>query len=206
MLIGLTGKKRSGKDTVYQIINSISSNDPNMIVKRIAFADKVKEAASIILNISPAYLELHKDNSNLVIKLERGDLWLDLSLRNIIQRIGTEVGRDLFGKNFWIDQVLPLDFDHSNQLVIVTDVRFENEAQRVIDLGGVIWEVQRPDNNYKDDHSSETGISKGYINHIIINRNSLQNLEREIRIAMYAYTSDLLYKKKTEKLGIKNAV
>jgi len=206
MLIGLTGKKRSGKDTVYQIINSISSNDPNMIVRRIAFADKVKEATSIILNISPAYLELHKDNSNLVIKLERGDLWLDLSLRNIIQRIGTEVGRDLFGKNFWIDQVLPLDFDHSNQLVIVTDVRFENEAQRVIDLGGVIWEVQRPDNNYKDDHSSEAGIGKEYINHIIVNRNSLQNLEREIRIAMYAYTSDLLYKKKTEKLGIEHAV
>ena len=205
MLIGLTGKKRSGKDTVYQIINSISSNDPDMIVKRIAFADKVKEAASIILNISPAYLELHKDNSNLIIKLERGDLWLDLSLRNIIQRIGTEVGRDLFGKNFWIDQVLPLDFDHSNQLVIVTDVRFENEAQRVIDLGGVIWEVQRPDNNYKDDHSSEAGIDKEYINHIIVNRNSLQNLEREIRIAMYAHTSDLLYKKKTEKSGIKNA-
>ena len=206
MLIGLTGKKRSGKDTVYQIINSISSNDPDMIVKRIAFADKVKEAASIILNISPAYLELHKDNSNLVIKLERGDLWLDLSLRNIIQRIGTEVGRDLFGENFWIDQVLPLDFDHSNQLVIVTDVRFENEAQRVIDLGGVIWEVQRPDNNYKDDHSSEAGISKEYINHIIVNRNSLQNLEREIRIAMYAHTSDLLYKKKTKELGIEHAV
>jgi hypothetical protein len=50
----------------------------------------------------------------------------------------------VFGQAFWLDAALPLDRDYSRQLVVVTDVRFTNEAQRVRDVGGHVWRIERP--------------------------------------------------------------
>ena len=59
MLIGLSGKIGSGKDTAADFIEEIISNDPTgfPIFKTIRFADKVKEIVALILGISINELE-----------------------------------------------------------------------------------------------------------------------------------------------------
>ena len=59
MLIGLSGKIGSGKDTAADFIQEIMSKDPTgfPIFKTIRFADKVKEIVALILGISIGELE-----------------------------------------------------------------------------------------------------------------------------------------------------
>ena len=58
--------------------------------------------------------------------------------------LGTELGRDLHGPNTWVDKV----FDAVHQLnfaqhIVITDVRFENEAAAVRSHGGRVVRLIR---------------------------------------------------------------
>lgn len=108
-----------------------------------------------------------------------------LTMRQYLQRFATEGVRGVLGDNVWINATLPnprsrsawhvvdsqdvpdgfigvavrpqhwLPFHHDKHIV-VTDVRFPHEAQRVLDLEGQIWAI-----NYKDytlEHSSEVPL------------------------------------------------
>ncbi len=63
-------------------------------------------------------------------------------VRRLLQRFGTEVGRTMWGDDFWIDQALrgvaPGD------RIVVTDVRFPNEGDAVRALGGRVVRIDRP--------------------------------------------------------------
>lgn len=89
------------------------------------------------------------------------------SPREALQTIGTEVFRGLY-EDVWIDYLsyteltsegedIPCVYDLLNQgkNVVVTDCRFENEALWGRDLGGKIIYLERPSNEYEDEHQSE---------------------------------------------------
>lgn len=77
------------------------------------------------------------------------------NMRQLLQRFGTEVGREIFGKNFWVEQCLPPSEDNYSKLVVVTDVRFENEVNHIIHtLGGHVWLINRKSDTV-DEHASE---------------------------------------------------
>ena len=76
--------------------------------------------------------------------------------RELLQRMGTEVGRELYGENFWVDRVLSQikTYEHIDEAVtnfggevvydgranyVITDVRFPNEANAVQSVGGKIY-------------------------------------------------------------------
>ena len=151
MLIGMTGGLRVGKDTAFKLIQ-----EEHPSVKRIAFADKMKESAAAILDISVA--ELNHLKSHPKVKLSLYDplstVSVSLSMRQFLQRYGTEAHRDIFGNNFWVDMSLPRDFSHDNDIVIVTDVRFEEEIKRIRELDGYIIKISRDDRHSVDSHIS----------------------------------------------------
>ena len=155
MLIGMTGGLRVGKDTAFKLIQ-----EEHPSVKRIAFADKMKESAAAILYISVA--ELNHLKSHHKVKLSLYDplstVSVSLSMRQFLQRYGTEAHRDIFGNNFWVDMSLPRDFSHDNDIVIVTDVRFEEEIKRIRELDGYIIKISRDDRHSVDSHISEQQI------------------------------------------------
>jgi enamine deaminase RidA (YjgF/YER057c/UK114 family) len=149
MLIGLTGYAGSGKDTVADIL----VRDHGF--KRYAFADKMREA---LLTLNPFVEECGLSLQDIL----SNETWDEAKrrypeVRELLQRFGTEVGRAMFGEDFWVDLVARQIEDElpwgSN--VVMTDVRFANEANWVYHEFGTVLRITRPGVGPANDHSSE---------------------------------------------------
>lgn len=104
-----------------------------------------------------------------------------------------ESAKLLFGDDFWTQQLLPLDswrgkpvwhrrFNHAD-LCIVSDLRFEVEAQRVRELDGEIWIIERTFHE-KLDAPDEHGFRLDGHEKRINNNGSLDDLRRNLEIAL----------------------
>jgi deoxynucleotide monophosphate kinase-like protein len=185
MLIGLVGKKRVGKDTIFNIIKE---NYPN--ARRIAFADALKESAAQLLNIPIDQIDMFKMNSNIKIRMiDEGTHpinftgLVDMTMREFLQRYGTESHRDVFGTDFWVDEALPkIFFDSPEAITVVTDCRFKNEVERIRWLNGKVWYVTRPGLILTDGHASEVELEsiEGNADYIINNDGNLVDLEKKV--------------------------
>jgi len=129
----------------------------------------------------------------------------NISGRQYLQWMGTEF-RKLFGDDFWVDQVLPkptpcvavaaqpykaaANIDQVNLknmygegIVAFTDTRFPNEAKRVLDLGGEVWEIVHPATE-SDGHESEIRLPASLITRRIVNDGSLMDLRYKVEQAL----------------------
>lgn len=81
--------------------------------------------------------------------------------RIMMQTLGTEWGRSLL-PDMWL-RVWKHEFDDSAHTVCVPDVRFDNEAELIRELGGTIIHIKRKptaDMLAVPTHTSEAGIKK----------------------------------------------
>jgi hypothetical protein len=65
----------------------------------------------------------------------------------------------------------------------ITDLRFENEAQRILNLGGEVWRVNNPSCE-SDGHDSEQMLPDSLVTYEIDNSGSINDLELEVERAM----------------------
>jgi dephospho-CoA kinase len=146
-LIGLTGRARSGKDTVGQMLKD------GFGAQTVAFADPIREMLRV--------LGLTHEHFHGTLKEVEHPLF-SKSPRVMMQTLGTEWGRNLINEKIWlkiaqqrIEEIHAVYGDH----VVVTDVRFDDEAEMIRSMGGVIWHVHRPGHAIADSgHTSESGI------------------------------------------------
>lgn len=149
MIIGLSGYARSGKDTV-----------ANYLVEkhgftRIAFADLMREALE---KLNP-WIQMDEMIRVPLATALRAYSWEELKshsddIRPMLQRFGTEVGREMFGQDFWVNLALERAYKHDN--VVFSDVRFQNEADAIYRDFGSIWRINRAGTGPVNDHPSET--------------------------------------------------
>lgn len=164
MIVGLTGKKRHGKDTV----GSILVGEHGFV--RIAYADALKESAAALFDVPVGTWDELKNDPDAKVSLRvknppgyaaRSRSIAGFSVREFLQRYGTEAHRNVFGTGFWIDVARgKMEGALADDLsVVVTDVRFDNEAKVIRDLGGLIVNIYRPqvvdENDTEDTHESE---------------------------------------------------
>lgn len=99
-------------------------------------------------------------------------------VRHRLQQIGTEEGRDVYGPDVWCNALEAWMYliNTSNKIdkFVIADLRFDNEAEYVKSLGGVVVRIDSNRNrNGMDEkalqHSSEAGIREDLIDHVIIN-------------------------------------
>lgn len=184
-VIGLTGLKRSGKNTVAQII---AEQNDNLFVREASLAAPLKIAGAKLLGIegdAAALLEFADEFK------EHG--WInwgcdglypegEMSGREFYQRIGTEAGRDIHGEDVWVEHLFRTYWADPCDIFVVTDVRFENEAYALRNaMGAEIWHVHRPGLDTTDQHPSEAGVSNNLITHFIDNSGTLDDLREEVR-------------------------
>ena len=166
-LIGIYGHARSGKDTVKDFIVNNFKNHYAM-----AFADPLKEAAAAAFGIP---LDHFYDSES---KEEINESW-QVSPRAIAQFLGTEMFRETVAKllpvidnNFWIQRAhmrltnafVPEDEGEFTleDTVVISDVRFQNEYDYIINSGGIIIHLTRPGANGNigiSNHASEQSIN-----------------------------------------------
>ena len=182
-LIGLTGSRRSGKDTVASRIQEYISNHPegNLVV-RVAFADKIKESS---LAIDPWIVttEGPRRLADLVDLYGWEHCKDDYpGVREFLQRFGTDAVRKIIGAETWID-LTKADIEDclaNGWTVVVTDVRFQNEIHLIRELGGEIWEIQRDTGLPVDRHVSEQEWRTISPDRVITNDGTLQDLYQQV--------------------------
>jgi len=161
IIIGITGKKKSGKDTVYEIIK----NTLTVPCCKVAFADELKKEIAEACNIDVEFIERHKDR-----------------FRTIMQWWGTDFRRTMCGANYWIDKVVEqiVHIPPSVKVVCITDVRFYNESIFLRRYNGHLIKVRRTFDSTSDTHPSETELDSIPANYIIDNDGSLDDLKIKV--------------------------
>lgn len=169
MIIGLSGKAGSGKDTVADIIRANTSLE----TKTLAFGDAVKHITGEILEIDRETIERYK----------REDIPVSgFPIRVWLQKIGT-LFREKVSYDYWISYVLDpaqATFGNwDNKLIIITDVRYLNEANAIKNWGGKIIRVNR-DVEEKSSHASETELDNYKFDYIIDNNSNIIQLRENV--------------------------
>jgi len=91
---------------------------------------------------------------------------------------GTEVGRELFGENFWIDQAFKRADEYER--VVFSDVRFPNEAHAIEQKGGEVWRINRHNHAPVNRHKSEHAMDNFMFKHVIYNDGTLDELANQV--------------------------
>lgn len=178
---------------------------PERRVERRAFADNLKIMAMYALGLEgeDEYLigqaNLLKAGGTLTAMVPvsnqvRSFREHNLSGRKYLQHFGVRA-REVFGDTFWIDQVLPkpgAEFEPIwgtlgrngppvglPAIACVTDARFENEAERARDIGGVVLEIVNPDRQ-SDGHASEQPLPRHLVDYTINNDGTLDDLRVKV--------------------------
>lgn len=179
MIIGLAGAAGAGKGSVAAAIRRLTG------WKELGFADPVYGAVAAITGLTID--ELHDRN----IK-EKTILWIGKSPRELLQLLGTEWGRNTIKPTIWIERALAL----AGENAVITDLRFDNEAQAIHERGGVVWRVLRPSHSCLSrsaaEHSSEAGVSPDLIDLDIWNDGTLGDLEARVNAAMKTLRADTI--------------
>lgn len=191
-LIGVTGFARSGKDHAADYLAR------HMGLYKYAFAEPLKTMLKSVFGD-----HFHEgDRSEICPETCK-------SYRVMMQTLGTELGRNMWNPQVWINLVEKRrkEVEHGCHLVnegrdykgfhaqqaqgmILSDVRFDTEAEYLQLHGAVILEIVRPEpvslvDKVKQvvgihDHESEKGITRSYITHTIVNDGSLFDFDMKL--------------------------
>ena len=188
-LIGVTGLARSGKDHAADSLADL------MKLHKYAFAEPLKTMLKSVFGD-----HFHEgDRSGICPETCK-------SYRVMMQTLGTEWGREMMNPQVWVNLVarrwkeveagchlVQQGRDHTGykgyiaEGMVLSDVRFDSEAEWIQLNGGVIVEIVRPEHKSLvekvkkvvglEGHQSERGISRHYITHTIVNDGTLVDFD-----------------------------
>jgi len=163
-LIGISGKAGAGKDTLGKYLCD------EYRCMHYYFAKPLKEGAKIMFGLSDEQIE----NKEKVI-----EPW-GISPRKIYQLLGTEVGRGI-DVNIWVKNAEMFVKSVAGHTVVITDVRFDNEAFWIRNRGGVVINIVRDqDDIVENRHSSEGGLKPDNIDLTIHNNGTIADMCNEV--------------------------
>ena len=188
-LLGVTGLARSGKDHAADYLAK------HMKMHKYAFAEPLKTMLKSVFGD-----HFHEgDRSGICPETCK-------SYRVMMQTLGTEWGREMMNPQVWVNLVakrwreveagchmVQEGRDHTGykgyiaEGMVLSDVRFDSEAEWIQLNSGVILEIVRPEHKSLvekvkkvvglEGHQSERGISRHYITHTIVNDGTLVDFD-----------------------------
>lgn len=190
LLLGVYGKARSGKDTAADYLSE------KLQLRKYAFAEPLKQM------LKSAFGDHFHEGDRERICKEAG-----ISYRQLMQLLGTEWGRNQVNPDLWVNLVasqwevtktyFPLSqlkntvCTHYSGMVL-SDVRFDSEAQWIKSQGGVIIEITRPELEEPvgiQGHASESGINPAFTDITVINNQDLPYLYTTLDSVVKEYLS-----------------
>lgn len=151
VMLGLVGRKGSGKDTAAELLLSQG-------YENVKFAGALKGMIRFLL----AYQGADEDTIERMIEGDLKEVPTDYlgghTPRFAMQTLGTEWGRDLIGKGFWVGTAMRRA---KGRKAVFTDVRFPNEGDAIEDEGGVLLGITADwISAVEGEHESEALIDK----------------------------------------------
>lgn len=193
MIISISGKLGSGKDTVAKMIQDMQPENGWKVKK---WAGKLKEMASILTGVPVRMWEDQEFK-----KKRMPEVW-GMTYREFLQKLGTDAMRDGLHTNVWVNALMadynPSEFyeeecfdNMGNDRIalrrkelsypnwIITDTRFPNEAEAIRSHGYANIRVNRQGET--GNHPSEIALDDyGRFDFIIDNNGSLQQLKENV--------------------------
>lgn len=166
-VIGLAGPMGCGKSTIAtMMVNALPRDKHTAYI--ISFADALKDLARSL------GWNGEKD--------EKG--------RKLLQLLGTDICRNCIDINYvvwrWYEKirnyfpVYQVSYCEKRLVIIADDVRFDNEANAILNLGGHIFSV-RGRGHYSEDHPSEHGLTLTQNIDYIQNNGTYADLKKTVK-------------------------
>lgn len=169
MILGISGKAESGKDTIANIIKEIY---PDTVI--LHFGDALKDVVSRAFNIVRETLDSQEGKKEIYP-------YLGITKREILQKVGT-LFRENFFEDIWINNVMN-QIDNPNGIYVIPDVRYPKELEAIQYMGGLVIRVERPGIK-RMEHHSETALDDYPFEHIINNDGTIKDLKDKIKFIL----------------------
>ena len=193
MIIGISGKAGSGKDTAAKMLEVLYANPDisyedfaNKRYKNFAdilivhFADALKETAQILFRLGEWETNTQEGKKTTIN-------WIGKTVRELLQGIGQGL-RDAIDFDIWVKILFANTKGWSNY--IIADVRYPNEVKAIKERNGILLRIDRKGAG-AGNHSSETALDnyKEWDVHIE-NNGSIENLFETMKIFIKNYPID----------------
>lgn len=193
MIIGISGKAGSGKDTAAKMLEVLYANPDisyedfaNRRYKNFAdilivhFADALKEAAQVLFRLGEWEINTQEGKKTTIN-------WIGKTVRELLQGIGQGL-RDAIDFDLWVKILFANTKGWSNY--IIADVRYPNEIKAIKERNGILLRIDRKGAG-AGNHSSETALDdyKEWDVHIE-NNSSIEDLFEAMRIFTKNYPID----------------
>jgi len=158
VILGITGKMRAGKSTFATFMHDLLPSD------RASLASPIKRLACDIAGPGASDPERKE------------------TVRPLLQAIG-EVCKQLHGQDYWLRILASVWEDKiksPDRWVIIDDVRSLTEANWILEQGGHVVRVVRPETDcLASDHVSERSVDGITPDTVVINRGDLYDMQQE---------------------------
>lgn len=173
VIIQIGGFKRSGKDTISQMIaNHYQSS--GKLVDIFHYADPLKQIAASIFDISLEQLDEFKNNKTELYRFNTYEEPCKVTdFREILMKIGNEAIKPVFGSDVWQKIMLEKIEKSEADIIIIPDFRFAVEHIS----NAVTIRINNSDIINDTDHPSETELIDFDFDMSIDNTNYSQNQE-----------------------------
>lgn len=193
MIIGISGKAGAGKDTTAAILCELLRDvnegfNPPIIL---SFAYTLKRVSAFILNLPIENFNTESGKNTFLPS------W-GMTIREFLQRLGTDAVRNNLHPDAWVIPVLdeytrrmnlnrylntrkkesndPLVYE---SIVIVPDLRFQNEYNAIRNLDGITIRINRP-GLVTMNHVSETQLDNSTWDFVVENDGSIDELRDKL--------------------------
>lgn len=172
MIIGLTGKAGSGKDTVADFLVEYYG------FTKYSLASPIKRGIASMFGVSEEFLD------DRALKESPREELCNRSYRELATTLGTEWGRVVLGGEvpIWVKLANRFINAHPDEDIVIPDIRFDNEVENLDVLLMVTRNVSTSVN-----HISEAGVSAGLIDCTIRNNGTKLELYNAVNKIMGEY-------------------
>lgn len=179
VIVALSGYARAGKDAAAQALVS------ELGFERHGFADALRDSLYALNPIIPVEVDnlvgwrgtIDMRLAHLVDQLGWEEAKCQSEVRELLQRLGTDAGRQVLGEDIWVDTLFRR---HDVERLVVPDCRFPNEADGVTCRGGFVLRIERPGWAPINGHASETALDGYPFDAVIVNDGTLADLHRNV--------------------------
>jgi hypothetical protein len=177
LFIAFGHRKRVGKDTAARFLSAyLRLKKKGLDIQQKGFGDKVKDITHQLYGwagLQPGHYYEKPENAHLIEQILPR---IGKSPRQIWIEFATKVAREVYADT-WLDYVLQTT---EGDVCILKDLRFPNEAHKILDFGGYIYKINRADAPNNSDLADDQLVEFNQWTKILDNNGSIKEFHDKI--------------------------